>query len=148
MTGMKVFKQKKGDEITRDSVAFFKEHYKELGEINYIVLYLAEREWELNPNNPDLSFQFVIIIGEKAQLWMSGLTWGYYGEGPYGLFEVIHTIDPSITYEYIVDLEWGLEYHPIVFQNVEGSLILVSYNNSLVPLLKLGKTPIRWDLLW
>jgi len=63
---------------TRASLEFFKKHYGKLGEIKFIVLYYAEREWSLNP---ELYHQYVNIIGDKAQVWLSGLSWGYYGEG-------------------------------------------------------------------
>ena len=71
----------------------------------------------------------LIVIGEKAELWMSGLTWGYNGEGPYGLFELMQMIDPSITYEQILSLQWMAEY-PIMFENVEKKLVLKPYNES------------------
>jgi len=142
---MKIIKQEKGRGDARDSLRFFKEHYQELGEIKYIVLYYAEREWALDRNNPDLYHQFAIMIGEKAQIWMSGLTWGYYGEGPYRLYEVMQVLDPSITYEQIALLEWGSERNPIVFRNINGSLLIGPYNNSLVSLLNLGNSKIRWD---
>ena len=58
---------------TEDSLMFFREHYQELGEVKYIILYYAEREWLINK---EYYHQYVIVIGENAQLWMSGLSWG------------------------------------------------------------------------
>ncbi len=117
------------------SLMFFKDHYQELGKVKYIVLYYAEQEWLINP---EFYHQYFIVIGEKAQLWMSGLTWGYNGEGPYGLFELMQMIDPSITYEQIVSLQWMAEY-PIMFENVEQKLILKPYNESAKSFLSVEK---------
>jgi len=72
----KIIKQKEGKDNARASLEFFNRHFKELGKVKYIILYYAEKEWVLNH---DLMHQYVIIIGDNAQLWMSGLTWGYYG---------------------------------------------------------------------
>ena len=33
-----------------DSLKFFKENLKELGKVNYVVLYYAEKEWAINPD--------------------------------------------------------------------------------------------------
>ena len=125
---------------TRKSLNFFKEHFEKLGDIKYIVFYYAEREWRLNH---DPYHQYVIVIGENVQLWMSGLTWGYFGEGPYGLFEVIRMIDPSITYKQIEDLEWPGTY-PLMFENVEGRLILKPITNSAASLLRLEDGKLPW----
>ena len=74
---------------------------------------------------------------------MSGLTWGYFGEGPYGLFEVMGMIDSGITYEQIEDLEWPGTY-PIMFENVEGRLILKPITNFAANLLRseIGRLPL------
>ncbi len=116
---------------TRESLMFFKDHFRELGKVKYIILYYAEREWSINKK---YYHQYVIVIGERAQLWISGLTWGYYGQGPYGLFELMQMIDPTITYEQIVSLEWMAEY-PIMFENVDNKLVLRPYNESASSLL-------------
>ena len=120
---------------TRDSLMFFKDHFRELGKVKYIILYYAEREWLINRK---FYHQYVIIIGEDAQLWMSGLTWGYYGQGPYGLFELMQIIDPTITYEQIVSLVWMAEY-PIMFENVDNKLVLRPYNESVRSLLRIER---------
>ncbi|GAG84569.1 unnamed protein product [marine sediment metagenome] len=125
---------------TRDTLRFFKEHFDKVDKVKYIVLYFAEREWLLNP---DLYHQYAIVIGENAQLWMSGLTWGYCGEGPYGLFEVMQMIDPSITFEQIEALEWPGTY-PILFENVEGRLSLTQFTNSVASLLCLEGGRLPW----
>ena len=124
---------------TRETLRFFKEHFEKLGKVRYIVLYSAEQDrvW-----NKELYSQYVIVIGEGAQLWMSGLTWGYIGEGPYGLLDVMQMVDSSITFEQIEDLEWPGTY-PIMFENVEGRLILKPITNSAASLLQLevGRLP-------
>lgn len=109
---------------TAESLRFFKNHYLNLGNIKYVVFYYAEREWLVNR---ELFHQYVIVVGEKAQLWMSGFAWGYYGTGPYGLFELMHLIDPNITYEQIVSLDWKTE-NPIMFENVKGKLEIKKFD--------------------
>jgi len=69
---------------------------------------------------------------------MSGLTWGYYGHGPYGLFELMQMIDPTITYEQIVSLEWMAKY-PIMFENIDNKLVLRPYNESASSLLRIER---------
>ena len=125
---------------SRTSLRFFKEHFDKLGKVKHIVLYFAEREWQLNP---ELYHQYVIFIGEKAQLWMSDLTWGYFGEGPYGLFEIMQMIDPSITYEQIENLEWPGTY-PILFENIDGKLSLNRFKNSIAALLIMEDGVLPW----
>ena len=119
----------------RESLMFFRDHYQELGKVKYIILYYAEREWLINKK---YYHQYVIVIGEKAQLWMSGLTWGYNGQGPYGLFELMKMIDPSITYEQIVSLQWMAKY-PIMFENVNKKLVLRPYSEFAKSLLSVEK---------
>jgi len=128
---------------TRDALRFFKEHFDKVDKVKYIVLYYAEREWLLNP---ELFHQYVIIIGENAQLWMSGLTWGYNGEGPYGLFEVMQMIDSSITFEEIKNLEW-LGTEPILFENVEGKLVLKPLNKVVKLLISIENDRLPWELI-
>ena len=93
---MRIIKEEDSSGSTRESLRFFQKHYHELGEVKYIVLYHAEKEWLINPA---LYHQYCIVIGENVQLWMLGLTWGYYGEGPSGLHEVLQIIDPEFTYD-------------------------------------------------
>ena len=128
---------------TRKSLGFFKEHFEKLGKVRYIVLYSAERErrWNL-----ELYSQYAIVIGENAQLWMSGLSWGYLGEGPYGLLDVMQMVDSSITFEQIEDLEWPGTY-PIMFENIEGRLILKPITNSAASLLCMDDGRLPWSPL-
>ena len=129
---------------TRESLEFFKEHHFELGEIKYLILYYAEQEWAIC-RNPDLYHQYVIIVGETAQLWMSGLTWGYHGEGPYGLFNLLKLIDAGISYEDIVGLECEAK-EPIMYEKIHGKLILKPFNESAKEMIckKNGRLP--WDI--
>lgn len=120
---MKILKEGKL-KSPENSLKFFKEHLKELGKVNYVVLYYAEKEWAINSG---LYHQYVIIISDYTQLWLSGLTWGYYGAGPSGLLELFEIIDPSITYEQIVELEWLAE-NPIMFENLNNKLVVKPFN--------------------
>ena len=47
-------------------------------------------------------------------------------------------IDPTITYEQIVSLEWMAEY-PIMFENVDNKLVLRPYNESASSLLRIER---------
>jgi len=127
---MKILKEGRS-KSPQDSLKFFNDHFKELGKVNYVVLYYAEEEWQLNPH---LYHQYVIIIGEEAHIWISGLTWGYYGAGPGGLHDLLQIIDPTILYEQIVDLEWMAEY-PTLFENLSGKLVLSPFNQAVYSLL-------------
>ena len=82
-----------------ESLKFFKDHFLEFGGIRYIVLYYAEREWLLNNS---YYHQYVIVVGNLAQLWLSGLSWGYFGSGPHALFELIQIIDLNVTYDKVI----------------------------------------------
>ena len=61
---MRIFKEGRL-KYTDESIEFFKKYYRSIGKVNYFVLYYAEREWKINP---DLYHQYVIVIGEYAQL--------------------------------------------------------------------------------
>ena len=69
---MRVIKEG-SQKVTRESLEFFKEHFLELRGVKYVILYDAEREWAICRSR-ELYHQYVIIVGETAQLWMSGLT--------------------------------------------------------------------------
>ena len=139
---MQIIKQGQS-ESTRGALRFFKENFYKVDKVKYIVLYFAEREWQLNP---ELYHQYAIVVGEKAQLWISGLTWGYSGAGPYALFEVMQLIDSSITYEEIQNLEWP-ETKPIMFENVEGKLVLKPLNKDVKSLISIENDRLPWELI-
>lgn len=126
-----------------NSLNFFREHYDELGELKYIVLYYAEKEWSINP---EVYHQYTILMNEKAQIWMSGFTWGYYGAGPRGLLELLQMIDPEITCEEVANLEW-MAKDPIVFENVKGKLVLRSFNESICSLLSIENDRLPWKAI-
>jgi hypothetical protein len=122
-----------------ESVEFFKDHYAELGETKYVILYFAEHEWMVY-EDPEIYHQFVIFIGEKAQMWLSGLTWGYYGTGPNCFYTVLHMLDSSITYDDIAGLEWMAE-DPIVLEKQNGRFVSAPFDEKI-------KTMIRRDNRW
>ena len=128
-----------------DSIKLFKEHHSELGEIKYIILYYAEREWAIC-RSPEVYHQYIMIVGENAQLWLSSLTWGYYGAGPRALLILMQLIDPSITYEDIAGLEWEADSHPIMYEKVGKKLILKPFNETAKAMIcnKNGRLP--WDI--
>jgi hypothetical protein len=137
---------KEGDMTSsRHSLQFFQDYSLELGEIHYIILYYAEREWEA-ARSPEIYHQYVVIVGEKAQLWMSSLTWGYCGTDPYTIFEIMQSIDPTITYEDITALEWMAE-DPIVFEKVNGKLMVAQFDQNIKRILCNGKDSLPWDIM-
>ena len=138
---MRIFKEGKL-KSTYQSLAFFREHLKFIGQVRYIILYYAEREWSINP---DLYHQYVIIIGEKAQIWLSGLTWGYYGAGPSAFHDLMQTIDPDITYEQITSLEWLTDY-PIMFENNNGKLALKAFNELARSMICAENNKLPWSI--
>ena len=93
--------------------------------------------------DPNDWYWFTIVIGENAQLWLYGLTWGYDGEGPYGLYKLMQKIDPKITYKQIKNLE-KVPNSPIVYEYVKGELILIPYNNSVNSLVCKVNKSIQW----
>ena len=137
---MRIIKEEKSSGSTRESLKFFQEHYQELGEVKYIVLYNAEREWLINP---ELYHQYCIVIGEKVQLWMVGLTWGYYGEGASGLHNVLQIIDPKFTYDQVISLDRKSK-EPITLENVNGRLILRIFDESVSSLLRGEDYHLPW----
>jgi len=139
---MRIIKEGDG-KSTEESVQFFKDHYGELGQIQYIILYYAEHEWAV-ARNPEIYHQFVIIVGEEAQLWMSGLTWGYDGTGPYGLFTVIQLIESDITYKDIIALEWLAE-DPIVYKKMDGRLVLTHLDETAKSMICRENKYLPWD---
>jgi len=129
--------------VSRLSLKFFKEHYDALGEVRYIVLYYAESDWRLDP---ELFLIYTIIVGEDVQLWLSGLTWGYIGEGPYTLYELMKSIDPDFREEQILSLEWQAKY-PIVFKKVKSKFVLHPFTEEVKALICIGDTKLPWNLV-
>jgi len=97
--------------------------------------------------NHDLYHHYVIVIGEDVQLWMSGLSWGYVGEGPCGLFEIMQKIDSSITFDKIKNLDWPGTC-PILFENSDGRLMLQPFTNSAASLLCMENGRLPWFPLY
>ena len=132
------------NEDTEASLQLFKDHYLELGEIKYVILYYAEREWSVH-RGKGIYHQYVIIIGESTQLWLSGLTWGYYGAGPRAFLELIQIIDSTITSEDIAALEWEEDYSPIMYENVNGTLLLKQFDKAAEKMLRNENDLLPWD---
>jgi hypothetical protein len=114
-----------------------------LGEVRYIVLYYAESDWVLDP---ELFHNYTIIIGKDVQLWLSDLTWGYIGEGPYNLYELMKSIDPDFREEQIISLEWQAKY-PIVFKRNNGKFALHPFTEEVKGLICRGDTKLPWNLV-
>jgi len=124
---------------TRESLEFFKKYHGRLGKVQYLVLY----DVESIPINPIDKWNHVIFIGEHAQLWLRGLTWGYSGEGPYGLYKVLQKLDLEFTYEEIVALKWEAR-EIIVLKNMGGKLMVSSYEDSIRTMLLEANSTICW----
>jgi len=131
------------DNSTEESLQFFKDHYLELGDIKYIILYYAEHEWAI-ARSREIYHQYLIFVGEKAQLWMSGLTWGYDGTGPYTFFTLMQLIDPNITYKDIIALEWMAE-DPIVYEKMNGKFVLTDFDEPVKSMIRIDNKYLPWD---
>ncbi len=85
-------------------------------------------------------------MGGNVQLWMSSLTWGYYGAGPRALLSLMQVIDPTISYEDITDLEWGADNHPIMYEKIDGKLTWKPFNKTAKEIIcnKNGRFP--WSI--
>ena len=140
---VRIIKEGKGRDCYT-SIDFFKKHYHELGKITHVVFYYAEHEWAIYRKNPDMYHQFTIFIGEKAQLWTSGFTWGYCGAGPGALHDVLLLIDPSISYDEITHLEWEARI-PIMLQNVQGRLIEMPFSEEARALISSHEGFLPWE---
>ena len=128
--------------VSRKSLKFFKEHFDSLREVRYIVLYYAESDWIMDR---DLFINYAIIFGEDVQLWLSGLTWGYIGEGPHTLYKVMKSIDPDFREEQILSLEWQAKY-PIVFKRVKGKFVLDNFTEEVRTLIRNEDVKLPWSL--
>ena len=141
---MRILKEPR--ENTRKALKFFKKHYEEIGEIKYVILYYAEEEWAIYHVHEIIFHQFVIIIGKKAQIWLGGLTWGYYGHGPSVFLELMQLIDSSITYEEIAALEWAADYSPIMYEKVNGKLISKPFGEPAESMIRNEDNLLPWDI--
>ena len=54
-------------------------------------------------------------------------------------------IDPEITYEQIVDLEWMAE-EPLMFEMIEGKFILRPISETVKEILRNGNWYLPWDI--
>lgn len=68
--------------LTRHSVARCKKHIERLGKLSYVKGY---RYW----GRYHAVHESVLIRGEHGTIRLDGLCWGYRGEGPHGLRDVL-----------------------------------------------------------
>jgi len=69
--------------VTQKSLEFFREHKDELG----VVICVACGEFK----GPEWGWR-TVITGTKATMILSGLSCGYGGEGPHGLYELLQDL--------------------------------------------------------
>lgn len=79
-----------GDGITRDSLAFYRDHRPELAALREVTVRFPAFD---DPYNPYL---MVLRDVDGQELLLSGCTAGYVGEGPEGSFEILLTEDIPI----------------------------------------------------
>src|SRR3954452_9956533 len=72
-----------GDGITRDSLAFYRDHRHELGALREVTVRFPAFD---DPYNPYL---MVLRDADGQELLLSGCTAGYVGEGPHGTLQVL-----------------------------------------------------------
>ena len=143
---MKIIKQEiEGRGTSRPAYWCFKEHYKELGKIKFVILYNAYYNKRIYMDGNDWHWT-TVLVGDNIQLWLYGLAWGYDGTGPYYLFKTLQKLFPDITYKQMIKLEKVTE-EPIVLENVKGKLTLKPYDNLVESLLEMAQTTIQWNRL-
>lgn len=72
-----------GDGITRDSLAFYRDHRHELGRLREISVRFPAFEDPLDP------YLMVLRDVDGQELMLSGCTAGYVGEGPHGTLQIL-----------------------------------------------------------
>jgi len=72
-----------GSGVTRDSLAFFRDHRHELTEV------ISAAIWFPGYSDPYDPYNMVIHDDDFNQMWLSGCTCGYVGEGPRGAMQVL-----------------------------------------------------------
>ena len=55
-------------------------------------------------------------------------------------------IDSSITYEKIAALEWAADYSPIMYEKVDGKLILKPFGEPAESMIRNEKNRLPWDV--
>lgn len=72
-----------GNGITRDSLAFYRDHRHRIGEVRDVTVRFPGYE---DPHDPYL---MVLRDAEGSEMRLSGCTTGYVGEGPHGSMRVL-----------------------------------------------------------
>ncbi len=78
-----------GDGCTEFSISFFRQHHHQLGVITYIEMTDCD-DWPLH-----------IKDDAGNEIWLSGCTSGYGGEGPHGTHTILKECDINLPFEFI-----------------------------------------------
>ena len=73
------FREDENHGITRLSTEYLETHLPKVGKIDRVVGKKDEDYW-------------VVFIGEKGSITVSGFSWGYGGEGPHELLKALHKV--------------------------------------------------------
>lgn len=77
--------------ITRYSLDFLEKHSYRIGPVHAVVVF----------HNPQKVWYWTQIVGEQGEIWVSGFSLGYGGEGPSGLDTALRSLGFSVPEETI-----------------------------------------------
>ena len=85
---------------TRLSLIAFEKHHHKIGDVVRIKGYCYKGRVANQMG--------VLIVGTKGTMRLSGLSWGYSGEGPRGLKQILEQIEvPAVTISTILTIKWN-----------------------------------------
>ncbi len=59
---------------------------------------------------------------------------------------MLHKTDPSFTYEDIAGLEWAADYSPIMYEKINGTLILKPFDENADDMIRNENNWLPWDI--
>ena len=55
--------------------------------------------------DPNWNWYLVRVIGERAELWLYGYSWGFAGEGPRGLMKLLNELGENVNINFVANLD-------------------------------------------
>lgn len=55
--------------------------------------------------DPNWNWYLVRLIGERAELWLYGYSWGFAGEGPRGLMKLLNELGENVNINFVANLD-------------------------------------------
>jgi len=75
--------------VTQISIKYAEKHILKLGKLLRIKGYRFQSTRLDGPKPLTLTHEAVLVVGEKGSARFEGFLWGYFGEGPHGLRELL-----------------------------------------------------------